>query len=89
MSPWIMVIICFVSGLLLLACYRKQDPIYPRIGVFLLLLGGYKLIDALTDEALSFSWLIWVKRAVLAVMIVYAVLYMWKRYKTPSDSEEE
>lgn len=87
MSPWVMVIVCFAGGLLLLICYRKEERIFRHIGIFLLLLGVYKLMDAVTDEALSFSWMIWVKRAVLLSMIIYAGVYAWKRWKHPQDEE--
>lgn len=87
MNPWIMVGICFASALLLLVCLRHEDRIYRVIGICLILLGIYKAADAVTDEALSFSWLIWVKRAALLVMAIYAGWYAWNRWKHPPEEQ--
>lgn len=78
MSPWIMVIICFVSAAMLLTTYRKESKIYGAAGVCLLLMGIYKTIDALTDEALSYSWFIWVKRGFQLLMILVIGYMAWQ-----------
>ena len=78
MSPWIMVIICFLSAAMLLTTYRKDGPIYGAAGVCLLLMGIYKTIDALTDEALSYSWFVWVKRGVQLPMVIVIGYMTWK-----------
>ncbi len=88
MSPWIMVAICYLSALLLIVCLH-QERIYRVMSGFLALLGTYKLIDALTDERLSFSWVIWVKRAVLLAMIIYAGVYAWKLTRQKGDESAE
>ena len=81
MNPWIMVAICFASALLLLVFLRREDRIYRVIGVCLILLGIYKAADAVTDEALSYSWLIWVKRAALLAIAVYVGVYGVKKMR--------
>ena len=47
----------------------------------LILLGIYKAADAVTDEALSYSWLIWVKRAALLAIAVYVGVYGVKKMR--------
>lgn len=92
MSPWIMVAICFVSALLLFVYMRKEHRIYRTAAVVLALLGVYKTIDALTNEALSFSWFIWVKRGVLLLMAIYAIIsfvLFRKESLKESTSEDE
>ena len=90
MSPWIMVGVCFLSALLLFVYFRKEHRIYRAAGVVLALLGIYKTIDAVTDEALSYSWLIWVKRGVLLCMAVYAVIaYLQIRKESAQENTED
>lgn len=89
MNEWIMVAICFVSAILLLTGFQKENRIYRILGGFLALLGVYKTVDALTGEALSFSWFIWVKRAVLVLMVVYVAFSFWKMRKASDEEETE
>jgi hypothetical protein len=73
-----MVIICLLSAFMLLTTYRKESPLYTPAGICLLLMGIYKGIDALTDEALSFSWFIWVKRGFQLAMLVIIGYMAWQ-----------
>lgn len=81
MNPWLMVIICFLSAAMLLTTYRKEHPVYGTAGVCLLLMGIYKAIDAVTDEALSFSWFIWVKRGMQLIMVIVVGYMAWQMIK--------
>ncbi|MBQ9083180.1 MAG: hypothetical protein IJY28_06755 [Clostridia bacterium] len=90
MSPWIMVMICFVSAVMLLTVYRKENPVYTPAGICLLLMGVYKAIDAVTDEALSYSWVIWVKRAFQLAMLIVIGYMAWQVIrKARAEKNEE
>lgn len=89
MSPWIMVIICLLSAFMLLTTYRKESPLYTPAGICLLLMGIYKAIDAVTDEALSYSWFIWVKRGFQLTMLVIIGYMAWQIIRKSRNTKNE
>lgn len=85
-----MVIICVVSAVMLLTTYRKENPVYTPAGICLLLMGIYKAIDVVTDEALSYSWVIWVKRAFQLAMLLLIGYMVWQVVrKAKAEKNEE
>jgi hypothetical protein len=84
-----MVIICLVSAFMLLTTYRKESPVYTPAGICLLLMGIYKGIDAMTDEALSFSWVIWVKRAFQLAMLIVIGWMAWQVVRKAKEAKKE
>ena len=84
----ILIVALIVGGLLMIFMLGKEEKKCIPAGIFLLLMGGWKLADHLTDGALSASWAIWPYRVVLLLVMVAGIAYILRERKNAAGQKK-